>query len=202
MIEKLKAELAEIKQRIAEAIIGEEKVEFAATKTDKAVLIHDAEELKVGVPVYVEDEEGNRIPAEDGIYVLEDGTRLSVAEGRIAEIIDKGEETENEAEDSEDAPEVLLEAEEAPEANDADYVTREEYEGVIKEINELYKLVDGLMAKVGTDRDALDARLRKVEEMPMGNTPAEEFENINNAPKTGDATIDKKMAYVSAWGAK
>ena len=105
MIEKLKKEVAELKAKLAKAMLKES---FAATKTDKAVLVHETEELNVGTEVFVEDEEGNRTPAEDGIYTLEDGKRVKVTEGKVEEILEAEEETEvdeTEVEAAEETPE-------------------------------------------------------------------------------------------------
>lgn len=178
-VKKLKAELS--------ALIGGE-VKCAAVKTDKAVLVHDAEELEVGIDVFVEDEEGNRTPAPDGEYVTEERIKIVVADGKVKEIteIEEGGEAETEAETEVNAEE------ESP------YLTREEAKEIYKEINELYKLVDGLMKKAGTDRDALDERLAKVEKMSAGQHPAESFKNDVTPTSTGDKSVDAKLARVSA----
>ena len=178
-VQKLKAELS--------ALIGGE-VKCAAVKTDKAILVHDAEELEVGIDVFVEDEEGNRTPAPDGEYVTEERTKIVVADGKVKEIteIEEGGEAETEAETDVKAEE------ESP------YLTREEAKEIYKEINELYKLVDGLMKKAGTDRDALDERLAKVEKMSAGQHPAESFKDNVSPTSTGDKSVDAKLARVSA----
>lgn len=193
MIKKLKAEVAALKMKLAEAIIGK----FAAIKTDKAVLVHDAEELKVGIEVFVEDEEGNRTPAEDGVYVTEDKSRITVEGGRVKEIL--------EAEDDIDTTNAKTPNEKVK-VEMAEPITREEFdrekEGIYKEINELYKLMDGLMKKVGADRNALDARMRAIEKAPAGRRPSEEYNNDVTTPKTGDAKLDRKLAYVQSWAKK
>lgn len=179
-VKRLKAELS--------ALIGGE-VKCAAVKTDKAVLVHDAEDsLEVGIDVFVEDEEGNRTPAPDGEYVTEERTKIVVADGKVKEIteIEKDGEAETETETEVNAEE------ESP------YLTREEAKEIYKEINELYKLVEGLMKKAGTDRDALDGRLAKVEKMSAGQHPAESFKNDVTPTSTGDKSVDAKLARVSA----
>ena len=71
--------------------------EFAVVTTDKGILAWDGDEdLKVGDSVYLEDGEGNRTPAEDGDYILEDGRTLKVAEGKVAEIVEAETPTEEE----------------------------------------------------------------------------------------------------------
>jgi hypothetical protein len=80
---------------------AEETAELASVATDKGELLYEGE-LAVGTEVFVADAEGNQTPAEDGEYVLENGTIIKVAEGKIAEIVEAepiAEETPEEAED-------------------------------------------------------------------------------------------------------
>lgn len=183
MIRKLKAEVAELKAKLAKAMLKES---FAATKTDKAVLVYDAEELGVGTEVFVEDEEGNRTPAEDGIYTLEDGTQIKVAEGKVEEIIEP---TEKEAEAEE------TEVEAAEETPAADYATKEEVEALATAVADLTAVVNDLIAKVDGVTTEMSARLSKVEQMPAGKTPKEEFKN-ERVVTTGDAALDRKLANI------
>lgn len=177
-LKELKAGIAKLKMELAAFVGG---VKCAAVKTDKAVLVHDAEELEVGIDIFVEDEEGTRTPAPDGEYVTEERTKIVVADGKVKEITEIEENGETET---------TVEAAEGP-------VTREELNNIYKEINELYKLVDGLMKKVGTDRDALDERLAKVEKMSAGQHPGEAYHNNDVSPRTGNKSIDDKLARVS-----
>ena len=63
--------------------------QFGNVTTDRGVLSWDGEEdLKEGDEVYVEDADGNRIPAEDGEYRTEDGKVIVVVSGKVAEIRD------------------------------------------------------------------------------------------------------------------
>lgn len=184
-LKELKAGIAKLKMELAAFVGG---VKCAAVKTDKAVLVHDAEELEVGIDIFVEDEEGTRTPAPDGEYVTEERTKIVVADGKVKEITEIEENGETETETAE--TETTVEAAEEP-------VTREELENVYKEINELYKLVDGLIKKVGTDRDALDERLAKVEKMSAGQHPGEAYHNNDVSPRTGNKSIDDKLARFS-----
>lgn len=181
-LNELKDGVKRLKVELSALISGE--VKCAAVKTDKAVLVHNADELEVGIDVFVEDEEGTRIPAPDGEYVTEERTKIVVADGKVKEIteIEENGESETEVKAEEESP----------------YLTREEAKDIYKEINELYKLVDGLMKKAGTDRDALDERLAKVEKMSAGQHPAESFkENITHTSSTGDKSVDAKLARFS-----
>ena len=186
MIEKLKKEVAELKAKLAKAMLKES---FAATKTDKAILVHETEELNVGTEVFVEDEEGNRTPAEDGIYTLEDGKRVKVAEGKVEEILEAEEEAE--AEETE-----VEAAEETPEETPAEeYATKAEFEALATAVADLTAVVNDLIAKVDGTNEAFSARLSKVETAPAGKTPAEEYKN-ERVVTTGDAALDRKLQNI------
>lgn len=174
MIEKLKKEVAELKAKLAKAMLKES---FAATKTDKAVLVHETDELNVGTEVFVEDEEGNRTPAEDGIYTLEDGKRVKVTEGKVEEILEAEEEAE---------------AEETPVE---EYATKGEFEAFATAVADLTAVVNDLIAKVDSTSEAFSARLAKVEAAPAGKTPAEEYKN-EKVVTTGDAVLDRKLQNI------
>ena len=175
MIEKLKKEVAELKAKLAKAMLKEA---FAATKTDKAVLVHETEELSVGTEVFMEDEEGNRTPAEDGIYTLEDGKRVKVTEGKVEEIL--------EAEAAEETPEVTPAKE---------YATKTEFDALATAVADLTAVVNDLIAKVDGTNEAFSARLAKVETAPAGKTPAEEYKN-ERVVTTGDAALDRKLQNI------
>ena len=186
MIEKLKKEVAELKAKLAKAMLKES---FAATKTDKAVLVHETDELNVGTEVFVEDEEGNRTPAEDGIYTLEDGKCVKVTEGKVEEILEAEEEAE--AEETE-----VEAAEETPEETPAEeYATKAEFDALATAVADLTAVVNDLIAKVDGTNEAFSARLAKVETAPAGKTPAEEYKN-ERVVTTGDAALDRKLQNI------
>lgn len=205
MINKLKAEVAELKAKLAKAMLKES---FAATKTDKAVLVHDADELAVGTEVFVEDEEGNRTPAEDGVYTLEDGRRIKVTEGKVEEILEAEEETEakTEVEAAEDTPaeeyatkadfEALATAVAELTAVVYELATKADLEAVATDVAVLIAVVNELATKVDGANEAFSARLAKVEQTPAGKTPAKEYKTEAGELVTGDAVFDKKLANI------
>ena len=67
-------------------------LQLAEVDTDKGVLVIESE-LAEGVEVFVEDENGEWIPAEDGEYMTEDKV-IVIVDGKVAELKDK--EPENE----------------------------------------------------------------------------------------------------------
>lgn len=98
--EKNMSKLSRLKARLAKAL-----QEFGNITTDKGILAWDGEDdIEVGVSVFIEDEQGNQTPAEDGDYKTDEGKVIVVAEGKVSEIKD--------AEPVVDEPEPV--AEEAP----------------------------------------------------------------------------------------
>lgn len=54
---------------------------------DGTVLVTDTEVLAIGDDIFVLDADGNKTPAADGDYTLEDGTVLTVSGGKIENIV-------------------------------------------------------------------------------------------------------------------
>lgn len=193
-LEKIKAELAKL------------LIKYSVVKTDKAVLEYDGEELVAGMDVVITDEEGDKVPAEDGEYTTEDNKVISVKDGKVESIIDKAADVEaEEDEKKEDEPmvdepvaEPKEDEEQMPEENKEDEVNLEDVNTAIdelrKEVDELYKLIDGLMAKVGETRDEADERLKKLECKSLAKPASEEFEALGRLQKTGNKKLDKFLS--------
>lgn len=155
-----------------------------AVETDKGQLLYDAEELVVGTEVFVENAEGEIVPAEDGDYVAGETTYV-VSEGRVSEIR-KEEETE------------IVETEDEPEAEPADEPDTVEDERSIED------RVDALESAIAEIRDGIETltnaiaalvdRLDAVEEKLKGlDEPAAE------SAEEGEETEEKfvsKMSYL------
>lgn len=92
VIKVVDGKVAEIADAEAEVEPVEEQ-NLASVATDNGELLYDGE-LEVGTDVFVADEEGNQTPAPDGDYALENGNVIVVAEGKIVEIIEYVEPTE------------------------------------------------------------------------------------------------------------
>lgn len=126
--------------------------EFGAVKTDKNILYwYSEEDLRAGMDVYFEVD-GEYTPAEDGDYVTEDGKTIVVKEGRVDAIND---------------PVAEVEAAEDPEVT-TDGVTETEtdaIDAIHREINELYDIVEKLIAKVAELESHHTEVEKKVEEM-------------------------------------
>ena len=189
-LEKIKAELAKL------------LIKYSVVKTDKAVLEYDGEELVAGMDVYITDEEGNKVPAEDGEYVTEDNKTITVKDGKVESIVDKAAEVDAEEEEKkEDEPMVEEPMEEPMPEDKKEYeVSLEDVNTAIsemrKEIDELYKIVDSLLKKVGETRDEADERLKKLECKSLAKPASEEFEALGRLQKTGNKKLDKFLSAI------
>lgn len=168
---------------------------FAVVKTDKAVLEYDGEDLKAGMAVYVSNENGERVPVEDGEYTTEDNKVIVVKDGMVESITDPVAEVDgaDEEEKPEDAPveepveEEKLEEEPVEEPKETEPT---EIEKIREEINELYKLVDSILDKIGETRDEADARFKKLEQMSAAAPAQEVIEGATDVKLS--ATSDKR----------
>ena len=189
-LEKIKAELAKL------------LIKYSVVKTDKAVLEYDGEELVAGMDVYITDENGDKVPAEDGEYVTEDNKTITVKDGKVESIVDPVAEVDAEEEEKkEDEPMVEPIVEEPmPEdkKEDEENVNLEDINTSIdemrKEIDELYKIVDSLLKKVGETRDEADERLKKLECKSLAKPASEEFEAISKRANK----FDKVSKFLNA----
>lgn len=76
-----------LKAKLAKILLS-----LSSIKTDKGILEYEADELEVGVDVFATDENGERKPIEDGEYTTEDGTIITVKDGKVDTIIEVVEE--------------------------------------------------------------------------------------------------------------
>lgn len=187
------SKLKEIKERLSALLI-----KMGAVKTDKAVLMWDGDEdLKAGDSVYVEDAESKeKKVAEDGEYITEDGKTIVVKEGKVENITDPVAEVDA-------VDEEKKEDEEQPEENKADISkalkeatqkfeeASEAIEGMRKEINELYKIVDSILEKIGESRKEADERLSKIEKMSAAKSAKEEIEATAKIETDGDKKLER-----------
>lgn len=192
-LEKIKAELAKL------------LIKNSVVKTDKAVLEYEGEELVAGMDVFVTDENGDKVPAEDGDYVTEDNKTITVKDGKVEEIIDKAAEVdaaeEDEKKEDEPVSEEPVAEEPMPEdKKEEENVNLEDINTAIdemrKEIDELYQIVDSLLKKVGETRDEADERLKKLECKSLAKPASEEFEALGRLQKTGNKKLDKFLSAI------
>lgn len=187
------SKLSVIKAKLA-AILAQ----MSVVKTDKAVLEYDGEDLKAGMGVYVSNENGERTPAEDGEYTTEDGKIIVVKDGMVESITDPIAEVDGADEEPvEETPVEEIPAEEPkveeleePVEEEPKETTEDAIAKIREEINELYKLVDSILDKIGETRDEADARFKKLEQMSAAKPAEEVLEGSTEIKLT--ATSDKR----------
>lgn len=175
---------------------------FTDLKTSSGVLTWDSDEdLRAGMDVYVQDENGEYKPAEDGEYVTEDGKTIVVKDGKVESVTDpKAEVDPEEAAKAEvDAACGKRKVETAEESVDPEVATDGDKETVTdaihREINELYDIVDKLVKKVAELEGKSEATEKTVEKMSKMSAAFSAEEQIEGKASimTGNPVIDKKL---------
>ena len=175
-------------------------LEFNTLSTDKAELYWEEDtELMVGYKVFVEDESGNKVPAMDGEYIS-DENKIKVAGGTVTEI---------ERREVDDAPvnippvekkeamaePAVEEPKEEPKADPAAEEPKEEpKDDNTEKVAEMEKKIAELEAKIAD----LEAKLAEIATAPAAQPVMDEFENIKKLGKTGDKSLDKRLAIAAA----
>ena len=168
-------------------------MEFNTLSTNIAELYWEEDtELMVGYKVFVEDESGNKVPAMDGEYIS-DENKIKVAGGTVTEIerrevddmpvnvpVEKKEETMEEPVVEE--PVVEEPAMEEPKDDNTDKVA------------ELETRIADLESKIAE----LESKLAEIATTPAAQPVMDEFENIKKIGKTGDKSLDKRIAIAAA----
>ena len=178
-------------------------LKYASIKTDNGILEYDGEDLVAGMNVYVSNENGERIAPADGDYTVEDGKVIVVKDGKVAEIIDPAAEVDGEdsieaAEETTTVKEEVTEEviEEPKEEPKEDEIKLEDVNDAIanlrKEVNELYKLVDSILEKIGESRKEADERLKKLECASQAKEASIAFEEatVKSYANTGNKHLD------------
>lgn len=171
-----KTQLIELRKQIGK-LVGQ----FAEQVTkDGKTLVYNTEVLAVEDAIYQYDDKGVMVPAEDGTYVLEDGTEVTVVNGIVTAIKPSTEEVPTEevpAEEMAEIPAPVVE-EVTPEVTIEDEVSTPEQDqmvelitGLMTKITELTDIINGMQ----TNMSALETRVgvigkftkaEKITEMP------------------------------------
>lgn len=167
-------------------------LEFNNLSTDKAELYWEEDtELMVGYKVFVEDESGNKVPAMDGEYIS-DENKIKVAGGVVTEI---------EKKEVDDMPvNVPAEKKDVMEEPVMDQPTEQPQEEPAMEepkddkVAELETRIADLEAKLAE----LESKLAEIATTPAAQPVMDEFENIKKIGKTGDKSLDKRLAIAAA----
>ena len=157
-------------------------MQYAAVSTDKGNLIYNTDMLEVGSEVFVEDENGENVPAADGEYVLEDGRTVEVEGGKVTEI--KAKEEETPAAPAMPAEEQMVD--EMPTEPETPVETPAEDEKVTA-LEERVATLEAQLADV-------IAKLAEIQTTPAASPAEEEFDNIKK-PKVDPKN---KMAAIAA----
>ena len=164
-------------------------MEFNSLSTNIAELYWEEDtELMVGYKVFVEDESGNKVPAMDGEYIS-DENKIKVAGGTVTEI---------EKREVDDMP-AEVPAEKKEETMEEPVVEEPKEEPATEEPKEdktveLEKRISDLEAKIAE----LETKLAEIATAPAAAPVVDEFENIKKIGKTGDKSLDKRIAIAAA----
>ena len=167
-------------------------MEFNTLSTNIAELYWEEDtELMVGYKVFVEDESGNKVPAMDGEYIS-DENKIKVAGGVVTEI---------ERKEVDDMP-VEVPAEKTEETMEEPVVEEPKEEPAMEEpkddntekVAELETRIADLENKIAE----LESKLAEIATTPAAQPVMDEFENIKKIGKTGDKSLDKRLAIAAA----
>lgn len=142
------------------------KIELMAeAKTiDGQAIATPADAWAEGVEVYVIDAEGNPTPAPDGEYELEDGSKIVVAGGLVAEMMEKAAEGEQEM-STEDIAAIVT-------------ALGEQVNSLTEQVNALTAERDNAnteLAKVKDTNASLTKEIAKLSKAPAANSTKQEF---------------------------
>lgn len=155
-------------------IIKQVFMSFASIDTDKGTISYAGDgELEVGMEVYVEGEDGEHTPVEDGEYIA-DGKVIVVADSKVAEI--KEVEAEPAAEEPAEEPEATEEMEDEEPAE----------EPVEEPADDLKAELEALKAEVEALKAALEevkASVAEIAQKPAVEPIVEEFEASKSKTK-------------------
>ena len=168
--------------KVSEIKDPEAEVSSELIETDKGKLEWDNEEedLKAGDPVYVRDENGERVPAPDGDYTTGDGKVIRVVDGKVSEIVD-------------DKAEVAPEMEEETPAEEPD--TRDER---IRQLEERVKELEAENDALKAENEALKGDVTRLKRTPAAKPAHEEVKEAAETAKTGLKGLDRLSKIMSA----
>ena len=174
-------------------------LEFNSLSTNVAELYWEEDtELMVGYKVFVEDESGNKVPAMDGEYIS-DENKIKVAGGTVTEIErrevdDMPVNVPAEKKDTMEEPAKEEPKEEPAKEEPAEQPAEQPKDDNTEKVAELEKKVAELETKLAD----LEAKLAEIATTPAAQPVIDEFENIRKVGKTGDKSLDKRLAIAAA----
>lgn len=158
-------------------------MQYASVSTDKGNLIYNTDTLEVGCEVFVEDENGENVPAADGEYMLEDGRTVEVEGGMVTEIKAKEDEPAEPAAPAMPAEEQMV-----------DETTETPAEPAAPAENEKITTLEERVATLEAQLADVITKLAEIQTTPAASPAEEEFDNIKK-PKVDPKN---KMAAIAA----
>lgn len=162
--EKLKTAL----KRMLSLQLGE-----VATKDGKKLYWSSEEDLREGLEVFVDDENGELIPAPNGVYETEDGKKIEVEDGVVKDIEDPeaevAPENENLADPAADPAEAQEGEEEQAAVEDRVASLEEKMAKILEGIEQMLNAMASLEGRL----EEVEAKVAKIETEPAAD-PAED----------------------------
>lgn len=152
-----------------------------ATKDGKKLYWSSEEDLREGLEVFVEDENGELIPAPNGVYETEDGKKINVEDGVVKGIEDPEAEV---APENENLAEPAADPAAEPAADPAEAQDSEEEQATVEDRvasleEKMAKILEGVeqmlnaMASLEGRLEEVEAKVAKIETEPAAD-PAED----------------------------
>ena len=185
---KKKNNMSKLKDMIKKLLL-----EFNTLSTNIAELYWEEDtELMVGYKVFVEDESGNKVPAMDGEYIS-DENKIKVAGGVVTEI-ERKEVDDMPVEVPVEKTEETMEEPVVEEPVVEEPAMEEPKDDNTEKVAELETRIADLENKIAE----LESKLAEIATTPAAQPVMDEFENIKKIGKTGDKSLDKRIAVAAA----
>lgn len=162
--------LKNIKTALAN-LLFELEVKMGKMLTDKGILSYEGEELMVDMEVKIVNEDGTETPVEDGEYITENETTITIKDGKVVSIAEKEMEVEPETPVEEETP---IEAEEEP---------IEEETPIEEKPNEV-EILRGEIEVLTARIEALEKLIEELNGKPVDRPAEEQFEAIKKREQT------------------
>jgi hypothetical protein len=167
-----------IKNKLAKIL-----AQFRSLTTDKGVISWEGDkDLEVGDSVFVETEDGERTPAADGDYALEDGVIVRVENGNVTEIVEPDAEADTQTEELS----AEVEAEDTPE----DAPQPEPEEDRLAALEERYAALEEIVAQLREVNQTMSEQLSALEQKPMALPAQEQLRATPSITPTGNRRTD------------
>lgn len=172
-----------IKNKLAKIL-----AQFRSLTTDKGIISWEGDkDLEVGDSVFVEAEDGERTPAADGEYVLEDGVIVRVENGNVTEIVEPDAEAGTQVEElSAETLSAEVEAEDTPE--DAPQADTEEDR--LAELEARVTALEEIIAQLREVNQTMSEQLSALEQKPMALPAQEQLRATPSITPTGNRRTD------------